>query len=493
MGQALNPRMREALLLGGLALALRLLWLGREPLWVDEAYSWHAARLPLSAILALQEQTPPLYNSLLHAWVGLAGDSEWALRLPSALFGAAAVAALYLLGCRLAGRGVAAFAAALLAVSAFHIHYSQEARTYALFSLTATLSLLAFTAMAQSGWRRHRVAYVVATAAMLYSHVYGLFFLLAQAVSFLGLQAGMDPQARRHAWKAVPALQAGSLALLLPWAGILVQRTRAVAAGFWIGPFSMMDAKDLAWSLAIRNGGTWIVRAGVLLVFGLLAFGAWRLRPWGKDATTRQTAWLLLPAATLPFALPLLVSAAIQPIFVTHYALPAWGLLYLLVAMACKGLPRPPRATVGVGALVATLFVANAAFALATPHNQDWRGLTRTLEAEAAAGALVVNAFGYCDSNSTLDYQCPLDYYGRRSDLRVHPFTNSYFRPITAQDLATLRGALAGAKEVWVVLADNDTFTRTVEHELADRGPPMQAWSFKSLRLARYASAVRPA
>lgn len=80
-------------------------------------------------------------------WTGLAGVSEWALRLPSALLGATSVGLAFFLGRRVYGAEAGALAAALLALHGFHLYVSQAARMYsagAFFGLLATLLLLAF-------------------------------------------------------------------------------------------------------------------------------------------------------------------------------------------------------------------------------------------------------------------------------------------------------------------------------------------------------------
>src|SRR5262245_11543836 len=96
---------RHGALIGGallfiLALALRLYRLGGQSLWLDEGGRWAEVTgegwLALLAELWSRTAAYPLYHVLLKAWVGVAGDSEWALRFPSALAGAGAVVAIYL-------------------------------------------------------------------------------------------------------------------------------------------------------------------------------------------------------------------------------------------------------------------------------------------------------------------------------------------------------------------------------------------------------------
>src|SRR5437879_2480547 len=97
-GRMLRRDLWAALLVSWLALAVRLWRLGDAPLWLDEAFSWHDARQPLGLIVGARVDVhPPLYYGLLHLWMPLAGDGEYALRFPSALLAVLAVpAAAYL-------------------------------------------------------------------------------------------------------------------------------------------------------------------------------------------------------------------------------------------------------------------------------------------------------------------------------------------------------------------------------------------------------------
>ncbi len=114
------------------------------------------------------EPHPMGWYLAMFAWTGLAGISEWALRLPSAVIGAASVWLVYLLGRRVFGGAAGALAAALLALNGFHLFWSQAARMYvpgAFLGLLSTLLLLAF--VYDGGRRRGWIGagYVLSVAA----------------------------------------------------------------------------------------------------------------------------------------------------------------------------------------------------------------------------------------------------------------------------------------------------------------------------------------
>ena len=122
------------------ASALRLPTLGTQSLWFDEAATWSQVEGTLGDLFirTSADNYPPLYNILAWLAVQVLGDAEWVLRLPAALLAVANVPLLYLLGRRIAGPSAGLLAAALLALSAYHVWYSQEARMYSLLAFAAT-------------------------------------------------------------------------------------------------------------------------------------------------------------------------------------------------------------------------------------------------------------------------------------------------------------------------------------------------------------------
>src|SRR5918993_1174148 len=171
-----------------IAAALRLYGIGRQSLWFDEAASVRIVRQGWGEMFAAikdAERIPPLHYVLLWGWVRVFGHAEWSVRLPSALAGIGSVWALYALTKRLFGNGAAFVAALLLAVAPYQISYAQEARAYTLMVLLSLLSCWLFVRVldADEPKARFDAAYVLAGAAALYSHLYAVFALLAQALT----------------------------------------------------------------------------------------------------------------------------------------------------------------------------------------------------------------------------------------------------------------------------------------------------------------------
>jgi len=153
--RSILPPARTALLLGLVTLmgaALRLHSLAARSLWIDEAASVSFASLawkPFLKVLWGYQGNMAFYYFLLHGWIHL-GDSEFAVRSLSVLFGVLTIPAIYLLAARLFDRTTGLISAALLAVHSFHIHWSQETRAYSLLILLLVLATYALIAALES-------------------------------------------------------------------------------------------------------------------------------------------------------------------------------------------------------------------------------------------------------------------------------------------------------------------------------------------------------
>lgn len=140
----------------------------------------------------LNDGHPPLYYAFQLVWAKVLGTSLWVIRLPSVLFGAATIVVIYLIGARVASVRAGLIAAALLALHGHHVYYSQVARLYVFAAFFAALSTLLLLKARGSERPRDHVAYVLATAAALYSHIYCWPVVFAQMV-----WSGLAAAARR--------------------------------------------------------------------------------------------------------------------------------------------------------------------------------------------------------------------------------------------------------------------------------------------------------
>ncbi|MEM2925795.1 MAG: glycosyltransferase family 39 protein, partial [Methanocellales archaeon] len=169
-----------------LGVFLRLYNLGRDSLWLDELVSFQIAREPSFIEVyssALLDNHPPLHYLLLHIMTYF-GESEFILRLPSAVFGILTIPVAYKLGEYYFGKSEGLISAFLLSISYFHIRYSQEARMYAQLLFFSALSLYFFSRAIKENQNRFWIAFIFATILGIYSHYFALL-LIPSYITFL--------------------------------------------------------------------------------------------------------------------------------------------------------------------------------------------------------------------------------------------------------------------------------------------------------------------
>ncbi len=162
-----------------LALLLRLHHLGTEELWVDEVASLYWTKASLTALIS---KGMPLYLTLLRGWVRIAGESELALRLPSALFGTLCVGLVMWWGKEIFNATVGLWSGLFAALSPIHVYYSQEARAYALLTVTVLLCYYAlWQALKKDSWLSWTVLSLCAVVSVA-THYVSILGLLCGAV-----------------------------------------------------------------------------------------------------------------------------------------------------------------------------------------------------------------------------------------------------------------------------------------------------------------------
>jgi len=193
-------------LLAAAAAVLRFLFLVRKPFWFDECFSVEVARLSwhdLGRLLWRREANMSLYYLLLRGWLDF-GSGPFFIRSLSVIISLATLPAIFWLAGKLFDRRVALLSVALMSLNAYHIRYAQEARSYSLFVLLATISSGFLVAVLRNPSRGNRVGYVLASVLAVYAHLYGLLLLAAH---WLAVPGGIE---RGNAFAFMPCGAPGS-------------------------------------------------------------------------------------------------------------------------------------------------------------------------------------------------------------------------------------------------------------------------------------------
>lgn len=192
---AKNTLIIVALLLLGLALRLRAL--DKYPLWYDEASVALEERGPLSLPSPLEFINPSfslerqdylfLYNHIfVYYWKKFFGDSEFALRSSSVIFGLLGLWMFYKMAGAIYDKQAAAISLLILSVSPFHLFYSQELRPYAAMCFFNLLGFYALYKLLQKQEKNiYWAVYALANIINIYLHYMTLVVLLAQFVLLL--------------------------------------------------------------------------------------------------------------------------------------------------------------------------------------------------------------------------------------------------------------------------------------------------------------------
>lgn len=449
-----NPDKQEWLLAGilCLGLALRIYDLTGESLWLDEGYSLLLAGLDVKNIIHITSTDvhPPLYYLLLHCWTGTVGNSEFMVRLFSALLGFLSVFLIYDLGKRLFTREAGLAAALFLAVCPFHVQYSQEVRMYSLMVLLAQLSMLFFWQWRQAYKRRFLAGYLLSSAALLYTHNFAVFLVLGQNLLCLWRSA-REAAFRKQALQEWILAQLFLIVLYLPWLRILVSQAREVKQGYWM---PVPDWRILYSTFTEYSGSA----AGFLLLLGMLLFAG---RDWlGRKTENKDSAaesWLVLSAWLGAMVLiPYAVSQLGTSIYISRVTIAALSAFLLLAAGGWSRIPWRWLQAVLVG-----LYVFSASFSLhhyySTLHKEQWRETAGYIESQAQSGDLLLFNAGYGKSYV-------YDYYSRRDDVTELPFPAD--TPVVNHfNIKALEPLIRDKNRVWLIYA----FSKDDQHLILKR------------------------
>jgi mannosyltransferase len=394
------PRIRPGIpaLCGLAALAVFLVGIGGPSLWVDEGHSWQYAHEPLgmmlSTVFGSTNAVEAAYYLVLHLWIGIAGDSEVALRLPSAAAMAVAVWAASKTAGDGAGPRAAAIAGFVLIALPGMTRYAQEARPYAFaVSAVAVSTFMLFRGLTRNE-RRWWVGYAVSLVVVGYFHLLSMLVVPGQLVAVLLICRGR--------WRSFAAAVGVAFLAVLPVALLGYMQRGQIG---WI-PLAQFD---YLWTQASVLTGSLAVTAGVAAAV-VVGRGDRRLTALGLPTA--------LSAPVLLWALGLFTH-----LYLARYLLGAAPGVAILVAAALIGLGRA-RLLLLAAILVALVWPQQIAVRGPAAHNQNYR----------AAAALVAT-----DCSSRISYD------GMSKDAMIYYLQSQPCSPSET---------MSAGDHLWVVQAD---------------------------------------
>ena len=398
-------------------MGLRFATLDVQSFWHDEVFTvrlMHKSFFGMLAGIRRTESTPPLYYVLAWLWTRVFGTGEVGLRSLSAVFGVATVPAAFAAGRELVSRRAGIVAAALAAASPYLVWYSQEGRSYALYALLATLSVLLFARALHEPSGRRIAWWAGVSVLAIATHYFAGFLVLGEAAWLLAATA---PERRAALLRGCAAIGLVVVALA-PLA--IVQRNTGHTE--WVEGSSLAGRLGSTFKRFVTGEYGTPVNALAALAWLLLAVGVWLLVRRANEGERRGAIIAgSLGAATI--ALPFLLALVGFDYFYDNYLIGAWVPLALVVAAGYAA----TRARV-LGPIVATilvgLFVGFTISDSADPslRRDDFRQAARILGPARFPRAIVSTRLG----------SQPLGLY--LGDLRVFPVAGTVIQEIDVLD-----------------------------------------------------------
>jgi len=315
------------------ALVLRLIALNIRPLWYDEAFAVLFAEKGFTAMLAgtltpvagvASDVHPIAYYTALDFWMRAFGQSPFATRLLSVFLGLMTVAVTFAIGRRLFDGRAGAIGMLIVAISPFHVYYSQETRMYAALGLFCSLVVLFFlrAVVRANDWRLEIgdwAGVAVSAAAAMYMQNLAAFFLLAFGLSALS---------RPKVLAKVAMAGAAAFVLWLPWFLNLPGQFAKLQQAYWV---TRPNFVTLLQTALVYHTGEELVEARLLLPLALFTaiilpvFLFWKFFRQRHQVTTQHALWLTVLAVGTP--LLLFLASLYQPVYIQRALLPA-ALMY---------------------------------------------------------------------------------------------------------------------------------------------------------------------
>jgi len=367
-----------------LAVALRFHKLGEWSLWIDEAFSIGRvqAHANLEEILRTWWQ-PPLSIILTGGVFRSLGVSEWSARLVATVIGIMSVPVLYVVLRKPFGPWVALLAVLLLALSPWHIYWSQNARFYTSLMLLTALSMLAFFAVIERDRPWHILSFYLLMFFAMGERLIAL--LAAPAVPVYVLLLWILPLERPKGWRA-----RNLVLLALP---ALVFAVREVFGLLADGPSHLAHSLEVFGSnpnhSPFRLLASIAYRLGIPLISLALVGGVYLLlqkRREGLFALTATIIPVVLLTAMAPFAFTI-----DRYVFIT---LPFW------VALAAAGVHQiyvgldGKKKLLALGVLAALIvgYLGEDVlyFTAQNGNRPDWRAAFQLIKRRRVEGDLVL-------------------------------------------------------------------------------------------------------
>jgi mannosyltransferase len=349
--------------------------------WTDETATISATMRPLPGLIRMLGRVDAvhgLYYLLMWMVARVAGDSELAFRIPSALGMALAATGIAAIGWRLRTWRAGLLAGLVFPCIPLVSLWGQSARSYPLEVAVAVFASYRLLGVIDHPDRRRLACYAGSIALLGYVNVFGLLLVPAHAITVAAISRA--PTWRRWLTAAVTGCVVVVPVMVLGW------RERGQIA--WIPRPSMSDVQNL---VAVLGGGA-VLSAVIIAVLAALGSvsAQWPDRRRPDDSLT----WLCLPWLVVPPVILLTVSQCSHVhVYGTSYVLYCTPPVVLLAGAGLASL-WPPWRFVALGLIVVLVLPAQVAARQPDARGQDIRAVASFLQRNARDSQAVLYTSG---------------------------------------------------------------------------------------------------
>jgi hypothetical protein len=367
-----------------IAAALRIPPL-HESLWIDELHTAWTALGPLDEVArrAAIGNQGPLFYWLEWLVIGIVGESELSLRLPSLVAGSLLPLGLFFVARRWKADVSGLVAAGITALDPLSIFYSTEARPYAAVQLLAVVYMAVTAEVAERPSVKSHLAWVLLAVALFHLH-YTSALIVVAAVIYL---ASINLIRQKRLTFPLASLVV-DLPLVVLMCSLAIPNVRHILAhrSNWAAFVQQLPLdKAIQWTPL----PSW---AWLLLV--IVAIIGWRVSASAPNQNSRWQAlllvlaWLMVPLITAW----LLTTTDLARLFFPRYVAAAFPAAALLAGLCVEELPhRWPKALMAISTIAIALWCGGIIDQVRhdgrviADRNEDWRSCVQWVNERLAA------------------------------------------------------------------------------------------------------------
>ena len=373
-----------------LGLFLRLPNFNRS-LWYDEICYSSCFMLGSFEKLIKQIQfdfSAPLHHVFMFFWMGLFGDSEISVRIPSLVFGLLSIILTYWLASRYIDVSTAILATFLLCMSPVHIWYSQEATPYSMSLFLFLLLIFSFHKLQENSGRViWHCIYFIVLFLFSFSHWFFTTYLLLFTVLCL-----MRFKIYKFRILILNGVVLAAVSLFLVWKGIFGHQD---VEQHFLRPFSFFECWSLFFNWFLSGNSIWSsfpngMRPELLWhsPLQLLTHGIFFIiLLWGIVLLLRpghpSSGWMMvLILFFLPGVALFLSYAWHKHIYIERYLFIILPFFYMVLSKGVTGIKNTVLKAVVIAMVIVFSSVATVEFFMKTDlrtvykQNPDWRSAT---------------------------------------------------------------------------------------------------------------------